>query len=471
MSPNSDTKNDAEPSGNDNLSADESEREESERRGKGKGKEDDSTQYSRFQTRHGLTNQASCPVSENSVECHRFNKSLPSLIECLGRSNTKRVSIDCLGRRWSLENKQSKIRTTVVISFSQYPDRAEELKRDLQMAMKDNGLPIEFIQGKVTRHVTMEDMRWFLKLHYYELQIPLRIIQSLPEPNGRGIELFADVIRTRRLQRERPKLSRIIEHPENMDSESVIERINKLLHPRDGELPVLQDTEPLRRNRQRVRDHMRSANRLISTVWASSGLERRPRRQGRLPPLVEDWALIKLFRNDGQQFQNRFGANLLRPRFRGHSFTGVRELPSAARIAVTKRGSTTDLTVGTTNGAPSVIHEDGYLQSTFTIVATPHTTQFFSASGDSGSWIMDRTGQLVGMMWGGRNKFLPAGQKEEISGDLAGYTPEDLEVEDVTYYTTAKYIFRWIEESFKEWRRILGEEQPQHFERKVQLFS
>lgn len=102
--------------------------------------------------RHAFADQASFPVSENSVECDCFNKSLQDLVACLRRSNTRWVSIDCLGRIWISESKESKIRTTVVVSFSEYPDRADELRRDLQMAMKDNGLPVELIRGKVTRY-------------------------------------------------------------------------------------------------------------------------------------------------------------------------------------------------------------------------------------------------------------------------------------------------------------------------------
>ncbi|KAI8670012.1 hypothetical protein NCS56_00805000 [Fusarium sp. Ph1] len=569
--PGSDIDNDTTPTDNDDSDSEDSERDHNEKKGNRKGesdstkrKEDDKTQYDEFQKMQPFTNQASFPVSENSIECDIFNRSLQDLVACLRRSNTGWVSIDCPGRIWVSESKERKIRTTVVASFSQYPDRAEELRRDLQMVMKDNDLPVEFIQGRVTRagihkiltrlgppkplpkgmygddrktylcdfvrqaldywnmrhpdnrigrqrrdgivlsidgkllnlnvpdqrthhrrtywsaitgngledsetHI-MEDMRWFLKLHYYELQIALEVIRPLHELNGRGIALFKDFVRIRRLRRERPKLSRIIEHPAKVDSESVIDSLQKLVPP-SGEGPPMpqEDVGQLRQKLQRRKEYMRSADRLVGTVWASSGLGGLPRRQGSPPPKVEDWALIKLFRENSQEVQNKFSANPLRPGFPEQRLSGVRELSDPVRIDATKRGRTTDLTVGIANGAPSVINEGGELQRTFTIVA-PHMAQFFSASGDSGSWIMDRTGQLVGMMWGDRKRFLSA-TKNVVSGDLAGYTSQDLEVEDVTYFTPASYLFKRIENSFKEWRNAWEGDLPEHFDGRVRLFG
>ncbi|KAL2683254.1 hypothetical protein Neosp_007722 [[Neocosmospora] mangrovei] len=656
----SDTDTETVPSDSDNSKPKDSDQDHNGKKGghrdeddRDKLEEDDRTQYDRFQKDIKFTTQASFPVSERSVECHCFNESLQDLVTCLTRSNTKCISIDCLGRRWISERKESRIRTTVVVSFSAFPDRAEELRRDLRMAMKGNGLPVEFIKGRVTGYVTdpfgvrkqqhplvcgsscgphgvsaagtvggfitidgdpnqaavyavtnhhvvaeedeeeeeiswtteqniethlglteqqsedladlglnkkygddrktylrdfvrqaleywneylrnirrqkirrhrnnrigeerqeeildsineelstfiipdqrtqhrqtywsaitdnglvgsethiMEDMRWFLKPHYYELQIALRIIVSLPELNGSGIALFEHFIRIRRLQRDRPKLSRIIEHPASMDLESVIDSVKRLV-PASGRGPIMPqgDAEKLHQELQSLEDHKKSAARLIGMVWASSGIGDRETTQEFPLPFREDWALIKLFQANGQKFQNQFTANLLRPDFPGQSFTGVRKPPDPVCIDVTKRGRTTDLTAGIANGAPSVVNEDGDWQMTFTIVASPRTEQFFSADGDSGSWIMDRTGQLVGMMWGGRKRFLSTAGDMVVPGDLAGDTPQDLEVEDVTYFTPASFFFRWIEESFEAgMHRLKHNLGPRPAEGRVKLF-
>ncbi|KAJ4174323.1 hypothetical protein NW754_004739 [Fusarium falciforme] len=248
--------------------------------------------------------------------------------------------------------------------------------------------------------------------------------------------LFRDVIHIRRLWRNPPSLTRIIEHPANKDLEFAIRSVRDLLSV-TGEPPMPQeDTEQRRQHLIDLKEHKKSPNRLIGTVWASSGThyyEWKPES----PLLVkEDWALIKLFRDDNQEFRNGF-RNLLRPNFPENQFAGVRELPEPIRIDVTKRGRTTDLTAGVVNGARSVINLGRGIKSAFVIVSKPPITQFFSAKGDSGSWIMDRAGRLVGMMWGGR----------EI------------------------YLFGWIEKSFKEWRNASGGDLPEHFEGRVRLFG
>ncbi|KAJ4186908.1 hypothetical protein NW755_007641 [Fusarium falciforme] len=646
--PGSDTGNDTTPTDNDNSDSEDSEQDHNEKKGNRRDEsdstklqEDDNTQYDEFQKMQPFTNQASFPVSEKSIECGCFNESLQDLVACLGRSNTGWISIDCLGRRWTSESKESKIRTTVVVGFSELPDRAEELRRNLRMVMKDNGLPVEFIQGRIAKYVTnpfgllepeaplvcgsscaphgvpvagtvggfitidgdpdpaavyavtnhhvvvkgddnnekipwtteqnieshlglteqqcedladlgldrtygndrksylihlarqflnywnehltdhqigqqrrrqmrqsirqeisqfwvpgqrthhrqqfrltignngledfetdlLEDMRAFLNLHCYELEILLRAIITISTETGQdGMALFRDVIHIRRLWRNPPSLTRIIEHPANKDLEFAIRSVRDLLSV-TGEPPMPQeDTEQRRQHLIDLKEHKKSPNRLIGTVWASSGThyyEWKPES----PLLVkEDWALIKLFRDDNQEFRNGF-RNLLRPNFPENQFAGVRELPEPIRIDVTKRGRTTDLTAGVVNGARSVINLGRGIKSAFVIVSKPPITQFFSAKGDSGSWIMDRAGRLVGMMWGGREMFVQKTQNKVIWGDLDGYKSHEFDVQDVTYFTPTSYLFGWIEKSFKEWRNASGGDLPEHFEGRVRLFG
>lgn len=193
-----------------------------------------------------------------------------------------------------------------------------------------------------------KDMEWFLSLHCYELQMLLRVIGPLPQLNGHGIATFKDVIRIRRLQRERPKLSRIIEHPAEIDLDFAIESLEELVPPSGGGPTLPQgDAEKLSRKLQDFEDHKKSADRLIGTVWASSGLEKHQWRKGSTLPLDEDWALIKLFRNDDTRFQNGF-QNFLRPDFPEQQFSGVMELPDPICIDITKRGTTMGLTAGST---------------------------------------------------------------------------------------------------------------------------
>ncbi|KPM35922.1 hypothetical protein AK830_g10648 [Neonectria ditissima] len=654
--PNSDADSDPAPSGSLDSGSDDSDwdhdnnknnKHREETRG-ANSKEDDSTQYNEFLLsfggeRRAITNQASFPASENSVECASYNHSLSDLISCLRRSNTEWVSIDCLGRKWALDSKELKIRTTVVVTFSRYPDRAEDLRRDLRMAIRGSGLPIEFIEGRVVSYGTnpfgllepqiplicgsscvahgvsgagtvggfvtiagdpdpnavyavtnhhvvteeeddpneipwtteqnieshlglteqqsedladlnlnreygddrksylqhfvrqfshhwnqrhpdnrirtfrrrqicasvnqrlaqfnvpsqrtalregyrlrirdhgledfessvMEDMRWFLSLHYYELQIPLQIIDEFFAENAQSARaLFKDVIRIRRLWRQPPSFSRIIEHPEKGDMDAVTERFKSWIQPTEGE-PSLSQEEiaQLTERIGEIKAHASSAERLIGTVWASSGIGPQKWIEEGSPPLREDWALIKLFRGNGQVFENTFSANLLRPGFPEDRFHRVRDLLRPARIDVTKRGRTTDLTVGKVNGAESVFRELGHEKRAFSIIATSTSGQLFSAFGDSGSWIMDRTGQLVGMMWGGRTSFFSRRDRVELN-DLAGYEPQDLEVQDVTYFTPASYFFKWIGQSFEEAMDRFGHTlEPGAVESRVRLFS
>lgn len=97
-------------------------------------------------------------------------------------------------------------------------------------------------------------------------------------------------------------------------------------------------------------------------------------------------------------------------------------------------------------------------------------TQIFSAEGDSGSWIMNRAGQLVGMTWGGRDMFVQKAQNKVIWDDLGGNTSDDIKVQDVTYFTPASHFFGWMETSFKEGMKPLGQTLPDDSEVKVRLF-
>lgn len=69
-------------------------------------------------------------------------------------------------------------------------------------------------------------------------------------------------------------------------------------------------------------------------------------------------------------------------------------------------------TVGKTNGVPSVENcRDGIHRTNYIVLSTssnPHT----SLPGDSGAWLMDRAGKLVGMMFAGGTEARELGEAD-----------------------------------------------------------
>ncbi|KAK3936953.1 hypothetical protein QBC46DRAFT_411574 [Diplogelasinospora grovesii] len=198
----------------------------------------------------------------------------------------------------------------------------------------------------------------------------------------------------------------------------------------------LSNTERLVVQRPSSKEHDRGPERIIGMVWASSGLIAKP-----IPETTwcgsgktrEDWALIKLFRGRaGPSFTSRCTTNPLRPTSPAHPnqqgdhFRGVVPWNCSRVLGVQKRGATTNVTAGKTNGADALVceggYQDGFIATRESVIVADLRCPAFSSPGDSGSWCMDEAGQLLGMLWGGLGR--------------------------ITFFTPADQLFCWIEQEF-----------------------
>ncbi|KAF5257177.1 hypothetical protein FOXYS1_12312 [Fusarium oxysporum] len=197
------------------------------------------------------------------------------------------------------------------------------------------------------------------------------------------------------------------------------------------------DIEIIKRDRNDAKTHHKNTNadRLIGIVWASSGKRRQvePKypKADQIYNNVEDWALIKLFPDKTDEGitrwpNNSFSSNILRPRQPEQPFIRVKPWMGLSTFRVSKRGRTTDYTIGEVNGSigAGASDRDGSHEFGYSIVSTS-TNGLFALAGDSGSWIMDKGGQLVGMVWG-----------QNTATKSALFTP-------------AQYLFTWIQKAFE----------------------
>ncbi|KAL6365552.1 hypothetical protein LRP88_01549 [Fusarium phalaenopsidis] len=94
--------------------------------------QDDTSQYDELLGSDECTTQTEFPASEDSIE----DAFIQELEACLDRSGFKWVYLST-----------AMIKNTLVVGFLQYPDRnkAEDLKRELRMAMKGRELLIKFV--------------------------------------------------------------------------------------------------------------------------------------------------------------------------------------------------------------------------------------------------------------------------------------------------------------------------------------
>lgn len=180
------------------------------------------------------------------------------------------------------------------------------------------------------------------------------------------------------------------------------------------------------------------AQRAIGFVWASSG-ERTSDDINFSIKIIQDWAIVRLLPGirSGHEPQDTFPTNPWRPdldRLTPQSFKRVRPWTQPAfqqstPLRVCRRGRTTDMTVGLVNGVMGVSKDkQGLNVRTFDITSPATSNGRFTMQGDSGSWIMDKEGQLVGLHY--------TTHLSPTTGNLHRFTP-------------AQLLFRWIEDSVK----------------------
>lgn len=213
------------------------------------------------------------------------------------------------------------------------------------------------------------------------------------------------------------------------------------------------DADVIKRHWEKLEEHSNSRHVIVGITWASSG--RKTWKIGD-DTVRQDWALVKLFQGKGQEFHNTIN-NSLRPGQPVDQFRAVVSWSGASAIDVCKRGRTTNHTVGRTNGVPSVENCGGGIQMTKYSVLSTSSNPYFSLPGDSGAWLMDRTGKLVGMMFAGRT------EARRLGGVGEGRVVVD-QVEKITYFTPADYLFQMIQEKFEKDMRKLGIELSETFE-------
>ncbi|OKP15168.1 hypothetical protein PENSUB_2210 [Penicillium subrubescens] len=170
-------------------------------------------------------------------------------------------------------------------------------------------------------------------------------------------------------------------------------------------------------------------NRELATIGAisvSSGLDAKPDPFDPHTKMEwEDWALAKLL--PFVECRNFLDHNVLAPsslQKDGQEVFAVRSWKEKSewdRLKVYKRGRTTDYTVGIVHGRRRSLEAPHSAQGVAThVIVSDDPESPFSKRGDSGSWVIDSHGLLVGMIWG-KSDF-----------------------DDTTYFTPADYIFRYI---------------------------
>lgn len=317
--------------------------------------------------------------------------------------------------------------------------------------------------------------------HHYEIGILFNVLcEFLSDEKARAAEILKKLLHIRRLCRNPPSLSRVIEHPSPSDRTGVLIRLAKRLAYsqncvtfRDSsgegrkENPALSaavgqqqarhqsDVDLIIDQQRKVRAHGNSASRLVGIVWASSGDATKMNHKNQLE---EDWALVNLFRNANERFRNEIG-NMLRPNNPEDRFQAVKRWTGPIRMEVTKRGRTTNCTMGTVNGPSSVFNRGSSTTRQYGIVKSP-TNIYFSQPGDSGSWIMDRNGQLIGMINSGLTHFIRGPQNTDADDSA----PDDVKFQDITYFTPATFLFEWIQEAFESAMKEQGVELTTKFD-------
>ena len=268
-------------------------------------------------------------------------------------------------------------------------------------------------------------------------------------PGGEGRVLT--LLRYRKLHKILPRLSNVVEHPSLTDRMDLFWRLTRekresercQKHPgNSGEMEVSavspehprvdhdHDIATLRSAIQAATQHGSSPGRLVGIVWASSGNAIAvdpivPQVGGQVNAVKQDWALIKLFPE--VRYANVLGANVLRPdRTEPQRVLAIKPwLKPNLSFRVSKRGRTSDLTIGEVNGCYA-IQNGPRREFIYTIVSTAFNRTLFGMPGDSGSWIMDKCGQLVGLLWGSHR-----------GTGSSGFTP-------------AWYLSGWIQKMFEE---------------------
>ncbi|KAH7087066.1 hypothetical protein FB567DRAFT_629102 [Paraphoma chrysanthemicola] len=468
----------------------------------------DDTQYTEY-AKIPTPNNRNFPVSEKSVESHTYTECLSRFVSALEQNRTEWQSIDCLGRNWLLDDGKSKIRTTVVIAFSPMPNEEERvrLKTTLENIMGDVKLCIEFIERRVT------DLYGDHYLAMREPQSPL-VCGASGAPGGKNwsgtiggfITITGDpdsgavyavtnhhVVKNNRdsnyqepivwpsrnrivgkavvlntINQSTPGTphpsdkeffsSRTFEHPSGIDrkeyksrlevQENLAKELSKLSITSKNKVSELQrdserelheaDAIILREQRLQIERYETIPGPMIGITWVSSGKQTWKTSLGHV---TQDWALVRLFKDNGEKFHNTI-SNMTRPRQPTDHFRAVMPWSRANVVEVCKRGRTTNHTVGKTNGAPSLHKRSGVITSAYAVISMTENP-FFSLPGDSGAWLMDRAGQLVGMMFSGRTNARNLG-----AADSDRVYVED--VEDVTYFTPADYLFQMVQERFEK---------------------
>ncbi|KAH9869059.1 hypothetical protein J1614_008136 [Plenodomus biglobosus] len=252
-------------------------------------------------------------------------------------------------------------------------------------------------------------------------------------------------------------LSRVIEHPSEVDRRALLRKLKNFGAVEQSEESSCRDVvasnsknnrgcktqqagdKLLSKQRIEIEKHSASADRFIGATWASSGVTAWKIGDNKVE---QDWALIKLYQDDGQKFANTID-NVLLPLPSQGQFRAVKPWPRALAVDVCKRGRTTNYTAGRTNGARSCLNTEAGSVIAYSAIALPHSSNpFFSRGGDSGSWLMDKAGQLVGMILSGDTTAVETGS----AGPGYVYVEDIL---DVTYFTPAEYLFQMMQESFE----------------------
>ncbi|KAK3689955.1 hypothetical protein B0T22DRAFT_441392 [Podospora appendiculata] len=269
------------------------------------------------------------------------------------------------------------------------------------------------------------------------------ILQNDVEIRGVLVDVFVRVLRMRHIWRaDQQALERVlVEHPSLEDRHAIMHFLRsearKEAHEKaDKDENDVKEMSALNDEiRKLERYHEEDRRKFIGIVLASSGKRPRPHPAKFFADdsikcyIMEDWAIIKLFRREGQQFANTLDTNPLSSDSKAAGPSHIRSVdlsPRATGYHVFKKGRTTNHTVGRIVNSPPFEEctQGGVIRHDVIRPVSPR--EHFTQPGDGGAWVVDRTGRLVGM----------AACSDTATGS-SGFTP-------------AKYLFAWIQERFEE---------------------
>ncbi|KAF3491860.1 uncharacterized protein GIQ15_01377 [Arthroderma uncinatum] len=156
--------------------------------------------------------------------------------------------------------------------------------------------------------------------------------------------------------------------------------------------------------RDRQLDEIKSFNPHIGTVLATSGFKNASTHAGISSPLcLLDWAILHV--RNGRRCHNYIGdINPSIPEWRreSQSVSGIADIPDTESTVI-KKGRTTGVTLGVVGGPPVLVRLGAAYGNLYrrAWLVSRDWSKCFARPGDSGSWVLNMSGQVIGILVAG----------------------------------------------------------------------